>query len=605
MKNLEVRKYTIGGIIIILFIIIWIKLLNLQLIDESLKISSDNNSQRRVTVYPGRGLIYDRNGVLLVCNEAAYDLMLIPKNMKSFDTLALCNNLGIDIADFYIKLEKCKTYSRYRPSVFYKQISSVQYAKLQEQMYRFSGFFVQTRTLRKYNEGIAAQVLGDVGEVDLETLKKDPYYAGGDYCGKSGIEKYYEPILRGNKGIKVYLVDVHSNIQGSYMNGKYDTTAVPGKDLKLTIDIELQRYGEKLMQNKVGSIVAIDPSSGEILAMVSSPSYDPQLLVGRQRGNFYDSLLNTPGKPLINRAISSTYPPGSVFKMANALVALEEGVININTFFPCDKDKVGCHGHPAANGVDIAIQYSCNPYFYYVFKAIVQRGIEKSIFKDSRIGLDLWKKMIVTLGFDNALDIGLPGVNKGQIPGPEYYDKLYGKYRWAFSTVYSIGIGQGEVLVSPLQMAHFCAIIANRGYYYNPHLVKEIGGLPITGENTQKVFTPFDKKYFDVVANGMDYVVNEDFGTGYYARIPDIRVCGKTGTAENPHGKDHSVFIAFAPKDNPVIAISVLIENAGFGGVWAAPISRLMIEKYIKGVITDAYMEKRIIESDLFNVEHD
>lgn len=602
MKNPESRKYTIGGIILIIFLIVWIKLLNLQLFDESLKTSSDNNSQRRVTVYPGRGLIYDRNGVLLVCNEAAYDLMLVPKNMKSFDTLSLCKDLGIDKDDFYMRLDKCKTYSNYRPSVFFKQITSAQYAKLQEHMYRLSGFFVQSRTLRRYTEGIAAQVLGDVGEVDLETLKGDSYYSGGDYAGKSGIEKYYEKELRGQKGVKVFLVDVHSNIQGSYMNGKYDTLAVPGKDLTLTVDAGLQRYGELLMKNKIGSIVAIDPATGEILAMVSSPAYDPQLLVGRQRGMYYDSLVNSPGKPLINRAVSSTYPPGSIFKMANALTALQDGLIKPESFFPCDKSKVGCHGHPPANGVARAVQYSCNPYFYYVFREIVQRGIERSHFKDSRIGLDLWKKKIITLGFDQALDVGLPAVNKGQVPGPDYYDRLYGKHRWAFSTVYSLGIGQGELLVSPLQMAHFCAIIANRGFYYNPHLVKSISGEPVSGENTQKVFTPFDKKYFEIIAEGMDYVVNDEFGTGYLARINDIRVCGKTGTAQNS-GKDHSVFVAFAPKDNPQIAISVYVENAGFGGIWAAPISRLMIEKYIKGYVTDTILEKRIVESVLFDAD--
>lgn len=599
MKNYEPRKFAIGGIILILFIIIWVRLFNLQIIDDSFKHSSDNNSQRRVTVYPGRGLIYDRNGSLLVCNEAAYDLMLVPRNMGEFDTLSICVDLGITIDDFYIRLKKCADYSNYRPSVFFKQIKSSQYAKLQEHLYRFPGFFVQARTLRKYTEGVAAHVLGDVGEVNVETLKADHYYSGGDYAGKSGMEKYYEKELRGVKGVKVFLVDVHSNIQGSYLNGKYDTVAVPGKNLTITIDLELQRYGELLMKNKIGSIVAIDPATGEILAMITSPSYDPQLLVGRQRGNNYDSLVHAQGKPLINRAISSTYPPGSIFKMANALVALQDGLINVNAFFPCDKSKVGCHGHPPANSVSRAVQYSCNPYFYYVFKTIVQRGKEKSVFKDSRIGLDLWKKKIVTLGFDRSLDIGLPGVNKGQVPGPDYYDRLYGKHRWAFSTIYSLGIGQGELLISPLQMAHFCAIIANRGFYYNPHLLKKVDNEAISGQNTQKVFTPFDKKYFDVIVDGMDHVVNDEYGTGFYARISDIRVCGKTGTAQNS-GKDHSVFIAFAPRDNPQIAISVYVENAGFGGVWAAPISKLMIEKYVKGYVTDTLLEKRIVESVIF-----
>lgn len=603
MKQLENRKYAIIAIFSLLFLIIWIKLFNLQIIDESLKISSDNNSQRRVTEYPSRGLIFDRNGVLLVCNEAAYDLMVIPKNLQEFDTIAMCKDLGIDKDNFYKRLNKSQSFSSRRPSIFYKQITSARYAVLQEHLYKYPGFFVQNRTLRRYNEGIAAHILGDIGEIDLEALQSDPYYTGGDYVGKSGIEQYYEKELRGEKGIKVYLVDVHSNIQDSYMEGKYDTLAIPGQDITLTIDAELQRYGELLMQNKIGSIVAIEPSSGEILAMISSPVYDPQLLVGRERGENYDSLINSPGKPLINRSVSSTYPPGSIFKIAQALVALQAGTIKTSTYYPCDKSRVGCHNHPPANGVARAIQYSCNPYFFYVFRDLVQRGVKKSIFRDSRIGLDLWKKKIVTLGFDRAMDIGIYGVNKGQVPGPEYYDRLYGKYRWAFSTVYSLGIGQGELLVSPLQMANFCAIIANRGFYYNPHLLKKINNQEIKGENTQKVFTPFEKQHFETIVKGMDYVVNDEFGTGYYARMNNIRVCGKTGTAENPHGDDHSIFIAFAPRDNPKIAIVVYVENAGFGGVWAAPISRLMIEKYISGEISDLRLEKRIIEADLFEAD--
>lgn len=594
------RKFVIGGIIFALFIAIWIKLFFIQIIDTSLKQSSDNNSQRRVTEYPGRGLIYDRNNTLLVCNEAAYDLMLVPRRMSEFDTLELCNSLGIDIQDFYQKLEKCKAYSSYRPSIFFKQINSLQFAILQEHLYRYPGFYVQSRTLRKYTEGIAAHVLGDIGEVDLKTLETDNFYSAGDYIGKSGVEKYYENLLRGSKGVKIYLVDVRSTIQGSYLEGKYDIPAIPGKNINLTIDSELQRYGELLMSNKVGSIVAIEPESGEILALVSAPNYDPQLLVGRERGKNYDSLLNAPAKPLINRAISSSYPPGSIFKIANALVALQEGLININSYFPCDVSKVGCHGHPPANGIARAVQYSCNPYFYFAFRNIIQRGIEKSIFKDSRIGLDLWKKKIVSLGFDQTFDIGLPGVNKGLIPGPEYYDRWYGKHRWAFSTIYSLSIGQGEVLVSPLQMANFCAIIANRGFYYYPHILKKIDNEEYIGENTKKTFTPFDKKYFDEIVKGMDFVVNEDYGTGYYARLSDIKVCGKTGTAQNK-GKDHSVFIAFAPKDQPKIALAVYVENAGFGGVWAAPIARLMIEKYIRNYVIDKDLEKRIIETEILN----
>ena len=602
MSNWSNRKYIIGAIILIVFITIFIKLFYLQIFDETLKQSSDNNSQRHVTVYPGRGLIYDRNSVLLVCNEAAYDLMLVPRNLDEFDTLSLCHDINISIEEFYEKLEKCRKYSMYRPSIFHKQINSSQYAVLQEHLYKYPGSFVQARSLRKYNEGIAAHILGDIGEIDAKTLENDNYYSGGDYIGKSGVEKSYEELLRGKKGVEIFLVDVRGNIQGSYYDGKYDIPATPGKDIHLTIDIELQRYGELLMKNKVGSIVAIEPKSGEILALVSSPSYDPKLLVGRARGHNYDSLLNSPAKPLINRAVSSTYPPGSIFKIAIALVALQEGVIKTNSYFPCDVSKVACHGHPPANSVARGIQYSCNPYFYFVFKNTIQRGFEKSIFKDSRIGLNLWKEKIMTLGFNQALDIGLPGVNKGLIPDSDFYDKWYGKHRWAFSTIYSLSIGQGEVLVSPLQMANFCAILANRGFYHNPHILKKIDNEDYVGENTKKIFTPFAKEYFEEAVKGMDYVVNEEYGTGFYARLSDIRVCGKTGTVQN-RGKDHSVFIAFAPKDQPQIALAVYVENAGFGGTWAAPIARLMIEKHIRGYVNDSIFEKRIIETEILSNE--
>lgn len=597
--GLESRKYGIVAIIVVIFIIIWIKLFSLQILDDSLKISSENNSKRRIVIYPSRGLIYDRNGVLLVCNEAAYDLLVIPNQIKSLDTLSLCKDLGIDLENFRKRLSGCEAYSKRRPSIFFKQINSMQYATIQEHMYKYQGFYVQNRTLRRYNEGAAAHVLGDVGEIDLDMLKSDSYYSGGDYVGKTGVESYFEKHLRGKKGVQYLLVDVHNNVQGTYMKGQYDTAAVPGNNLTLTIDVGLQKYAEALMRNKRGSIVAIEPSSGEILTMVSSPNYDPQLLVGRQRGRNYDSLSNVSESPLINRAINPQ-PPGSIFKIAHALVGLQEGVISPNTYYPCDRTKIGCHSHPPPVSVARALQYSCNPYFYFVFKDLIQRGLEPSIFRDSRIGLELWKNKIITFGFEKSFDIGLPGVSKGQIPGPDLYDTKYGKYRWAFSTIYSLSIGQGEVMVSPLQMANFCTILANRGFYYPPTLLSKIEGRDEVEEHSkQKIFPPFEKKYFDVVIEGMDYVVNQDYGTGYYARIPGVRVCGKTGTVENPHGEDHAVFIAFAPKDDPKIAVAVYVENAGFGGVWAAPIARLIMEKYLKTEISDIALEKRIIEANL------
>lgn len=603
MKVYENRKYVIIAIFIIAFLMIWIKLFEIQILNQEYKISSENNSQRRITEYPSRGLIYDRNGNLLVCNELAYDLVVIPRNIKNLDTALFCEKLSISIEDFKLKLDKASAYSLYKPSIFYKQITREQFASLQEQMYKFKGFYAQTRTLRSYKENVAAHVVGDIGEIDLEQLKNDNYYIGGDYVGKSGVEKYYEKELRGRKGVKIYLVNVRNMIQGSYSNGKYDTLAIPGQDLTLTIDLDLQKYGELLMNNKIGGIVAIEPNSGEILSIVSSPSYNPQLLVGRNRGKNYDSLLNVKSKPLINRAVSSTYPPGSIFKIVVALIALENKSINENTFFPCDVAKLGCHGHPECRGVAKAIQYSCNPYFYYTFKTLIRRDLDKSIFKDSQIGLDLTYKQILNFGFGTALDIGLPSVNKGQVPNSDFYNKIYGKNRWAFSTIYSLGIGQGELLASPLQLANFCTILANRGSYINPHIAKKIGDNELIGKNTQKIFVPINKKYFNIVVQGMEAVVNKEFGTGANARFDDITVCGKTGTAQNPHGKDHSVFIAFAPKDNPQIALAVYIENAGFGGTWAAPIAKLMIEKYIKKNITDTILEKKIINTSLISVE--
>jgi penicillin-binding protein 2 len=598
------RKYVVIGIILLVFLIIWCKLFYIQIIDLSLKISSENNSRRKVTAYPARGLIYDRNGELLVCNEAAYDLQVIPKKVKEFDTLSLCYDLGISTEDFHIRFEKAKSYSVHKPSTFYKQIDARQYAKLQEKMYKYHGFFVQDRTLRKYNKNIAAQILGDIGEVDSKMLNTDLYYTIGDYAGKSGIEKYYETELRGQKGVSYLLVDVLNNVQGTYMDGNYDTAAIPGKDITLTINSKLQEYGEKLMQNKLGSIVAIEPSSGEILAMVSSPGYDPQLLVGRQRGKNFDSLINVKHSPLMNRTISPN-PPGSIFKIAQALVGLEEGVITQSTYYQCDMSKIGCHHHPPCLGVAKALQYSCNPYFYFVFRDLIQRGIESSIFRDASIGLDLWKEKIITLGFETDFDIGLPSVKKGFIPGSEYYDRIHGKYKWAFSHIASLSIGQGEVMATPLQLANFCAIIANRGYYYNPHIVKHIEGKDIVEHiNSQRKFTPLKKEYFDVVVEGMDYVVNQNYGTGYHGRIPGMSVCGKTGTVENPHGKDHSVFIAFAPKEDPKIAIAVYVENAGFGGVWAAPIARLVMEKYLTEEISDIDLEERIINAALIELNN-
>ncbi|NLA25003.1 MAG: penicillin-binding protein 2 [Bacteroidales bacterium] len=597
MKQFKDRRIYISGIFLIIFISILLKLFWIQIIDTSYKTSSDNNSQRKITKYPGRGLIYDRNNKLLVGNEIAYDIMIIPRQTQSFDTSLLVNDLGIEIEDIRSRIEKAKKYSVYKPSLFYKQLSRLQYAYFQEHMYRLSGFYVQPRFMRKYEKSIAAHILGDVGEIDQVSLEKDTFYTIGDYVGRSGIEKYYEKQLRGFKGTNVFIVDVHNRIQGSYMGGKYDKEAIPGQDIILCIDSELQEYGELLMVNKIGSIVAIEPSSGEILALVSSPSFDPSLLVGRSRGSNYDSLLNAANKPLYNRAVGASYPPGSIFKMVQAVIGLDQEVITENTSFPCDRSTVGCHNHPPNSNLKRAIQYSCNPYFYALTKRLIQRGFEKSIFRDSRIGLEIWKDKVLNFGFEQAFDIGLPGVSKGKIPGPDYYDRLYGQHRWAYSTIYSLSIGQGEVLVSPLQMANLAAIIANKGYYYIPHIAKNIGSKNIDSIYLKPVSTSFDSKHFISVVDGMEAVVNEEFGTGRLGAISGIKVCGKTGTAQNPHGADHSIFMAFAPKENPKIAIAVYVENAGFGGTWAAPIASLMMEKYLKDSVSNIASETRILNA--------
>ncbi|MBI5218681.1 MAG: penicillin-binding protein 2 [Bacteroidia bacterium] len=591
------RRFTIAVIILIIAGAYIIRLFYLQIIDTELKLSANNNVLRYVTIYPARGLIYDRNGKLMVENQAVYDLMVIPRQIKQIDTADLINTLDITKAELIEGLAKAKNYSRYKPSVLIKQISSKRYAILQEKLYKYPGFFVQPRTLRIYPRKSAAHALGYIGEVDEEKTKKDRYYKSGDYIGISGLEQSYEKELRGKKGVSIYMVDVHNRIKGNFQNGKFDTTAIVGKSLKTTIDLDIQEYGEKLMENKVGSIVAIEPSTGEILCMVTSPTYDPNLLIGRERSKNYPQLNNDIAKPLLNRALQAKYPPGSIFKIIQALVGLQMGVIKETTGFPCDKSIVNCHNHPSASNIREAVQYSCNPYFYRVFQRIIQQGKSRSIFKDSEIGLKNWHDMVITFGLGKAFETDINYMKGGRIPDCKFYDRWYGKGRWAFQTIYSLSIGQGEVEIVPIQMANFVTIVGNKGYYYTPHLVKEIGDVKISNPKFhEKHNLPIDREYFEMIVDGMMRVVES--GTARLARIKDIDVCGKTGTAQNPRGDDHSVFIAFAPKDNPKIAIAVYVENAGFGGVWAAPMASLIIEKYLTHKISDPDKEQRILDFD-------
>ncbi len=597
------RKYIIGGIFLAFSIIFAFRLFFLQIIDTSYRYSADNNSQRRITKYPARGIIYDRNGKIMVFNDAAFDLMVIPQQTKAFDTADLCRILEITKENFYRQFNAAVSYSTYRPSLIISQISSKTYAILQEKLFKFPGFFVQARTLRKYPQPIAAHLLGYVGEVDQNIISKNPYYKQGDYIGISGLEKTYERFLRGQKGVSIYMVDVHNRIMGSFAEGKFDTAAVIGTDIKTTIDAELQAYGEKLMQHKKGSIVAIEPSTGEVLMLVSSPGYDPGLLVGRVRSANYVELIRDTLKPLFNRATMASYPPGSTFKLVMALIGQHEGVLNVNTRYPCAKGypPLGghpkCHAHASPLNLTDAIGHSCNSYFSYVFKSV----IENHKYHDTYKAFEAWRNIALSFCIGKKTNSDLANELKGNIPSIKYYDKVFGKNAWKASTVISLGIGQAEMGITPLQSANVVSIIANRGWYYTPHIVKEIGNNPNdTTLNRFKIkhYTMItDTTIFDNVIHGMSDAVQS--GTAAALKIDGVEYCAKTGTAQNPHGKDHSVYVAFAPTQNPKIAIAVLVENAGFGATWAGPIASLIIEKYVTKEIKRADLEKRIMDGNL------
>lgn len=598
------RRFVIIGIFVLVGLVFVIRLFYVQLLADKYFLSANNNVLRYITQYPARGLIYDRNGKLLVYNEAAYDMMVVPRQVKQMDTAEFCRLLEIDITTFRDRLMQAKRYSQYRPSVFTQQISREQYAVLQEKLFRFPGFFVQPRTLRKYTYPIAAHTLGYVGEVNQRTIEQDPYYKPGDYIGINGIERAYEPVLRGQKGIKIRVVDVLNRDMGSFQHGKYDTLSIAGTDLWSTLDAGLQAYGEQLMQHKKGSIVAIEPATGEILCMVSSPAYDPNLLVGRIRNENYGRLSrDTINIPLFNRTLMATYPPGSTFKLVNALVALEEGTVSSRYNISCyggfdlgDGHQVGCHHHESPVDMPQAIQYSCNTYFCSIFKST----LEQAGFYETELGYNRWRDHVISFGFGNQTGLDLMSELPGFIPPSTYYDKYYGKDRWRSLTVISLAIGQGEILVTPLQLAHMTAIIANRGTYVVPHVIRGIGMNKKTDlKYREKHQTTIDPSWFEPVIEGMERVVT--LGTAQNARIDSVVVCAKTGTAQNPHGKDHSIFVAFAPRENPRIAISVIVENSGWGTTWAAPIASLMIEHYLKGNTKRTYLENKMMEGDLIS----
>lgn len=596
------RRIIISAMIIAIGLVYIMRLFYIQVIDKSYKLSADNNVHRHITQYPARGLIYDRNGTLLVYNEAVYDLMVIPKQVAKIDTAELCKFIDITNEEYNKRLKEAREYSSRKSSIFAKQLSKETFGYLQEKMFKFPGFYVQARTVRKYPRSIASQMLGYVGEVSKEITDKDPYYVMGDYIGISGIESFYEKELRGKKGKKIMLVDVFNRIKGSFQNGKYDTAAIAGLDLYTTIDADLQEYGEKLMQNKKGGVVAIEPSTGEILALVSSPTYDPNLLVGRIRTDNYNRMAKDKTKPLFNRALLAKYPPGSTFKLVNALIGMQDSIVFKNSYHSCahgfshSNVFVKCHGHKSPLNLKESVQHSCNAYYCKLFRAM----INQPKFSSTAEGLENWRKYALSFGFGAKLESDFSSQSNGFLPKPDYFNRYYGAGRWRAITIISLAIGQGEVLATPLQIANLGAIIANKGFYYTPHIVKSYNeNQKMNSKFKEPIKTLVDSSHFQIIIDGMELAVSA--GTATLARMDSITICGKTGTAQNPHGEDHSVFVAFAPKENPKIAIGVVVENAGYGGSWAAPIASLMIEKYINGNVNRQNYMRKYIEDKMLN----
>lgn len=596
----------IAGAVLAIVAIYVVRLFSLQVGNNDYKRYADSNAFQRKMLYPSRGFIYDRNGELLVYNQPAYDVMMIPREMRNLDTLDFCNTLGITIEQFeqYIADMKNKRknpgYSTYTPQVFMTQLSARDYGRLQEKLYRYPGCYIQNRVLRQYSRPVAANVLGNIREVSPSDIERDDYYRRGDYTGDLGVEKSFEEVLRGVKGEEILLRDAHGRIKGKYEEGRYDVQPISGRNITLSIDADLQAYGEKLMQGKTGAVVAIEPATGEILALVSSPTYDPSILVGRERGKNYAKLTRDPANPLFDRAIMAMYPPGSTFKPTQGLIFLEEGIITPETNYPCTGGfvvgglRVGCHGHPSPLPLIPSLATSCNAYYCYGLRSMLDN---RRRYESTSEAFEIWKNHLVSMGYGYRLGIDLPGEKRGFLPNSKYYDKFYGENRWRALTIISIAIGQGEILATPLQIANLAATIANRGYFYTPHVVKAIQDSVIDTTYTERRYPTIDSHYYDYIVEGMRAAVTG--GTCRTANLPDIEVCGKTGTAQNPHGRDHSAFMGFAPMDNPQIAIAVYVENAGFGATYGVPIGSLMMEYYLKGEITDP--ARKDLEQRMFN----
>lgn len=590
--NLENRRFVIGGVALAIVLVYIIRLFTIQLLSDDFKKNADSNAFLKKIDYPSRGAIYDRNGKLMVYNQPSYDIMVVMNEAKGhIDTLELCNALGISKEYFVKRMDDIKDrnknpgYSRFTEQLFMTQLSDREFSVFREKMFRFPGFYVQKRSIRQYTYPYAAHILGDIGEVSVSDIEEDNYYQPGDYIGKLGVEKYYEKELRGEKGVQIMLRDAHGRIQGSYHNGKFDRRPVAGRDLTLSIDVKLQALGERMLQGKIGSIVAIEPATGEVLAMVSSPTYDPRNLVGRQRSKAHAALSRNVWKPLLNRSIMGQYPPGSTFKTTQALTYQTEGIITPNTMFPCHHGfsyrglHVGCHGHASPLNLIEAISTSCNGYFcwglYYMLGNRRKYGnVQKA--------MDRWRDYMVSMGFGYKLGIDLPGEKRGLIPNASFYDRAYHK-SWNGLTVISIAIGQGEVNLTPLQIANLGATIANRGYFYTPHVVRKVQGLPLDTAFTHRHRTMASVRAYSAVVAGMRSSALK--GTCKALGHLPFTVCGKTGTAQN-RGQDHSVFMGFAPMDNPKIAIAVYVENGGFGADFAVPIAGVLFEQYMTGKLS-------------------
>ncbi len=587
------RKYVIGGVAVVIILIYLVRLFSLQLMSDDFKRNADSNAFLKRIQYPARGAISDREGRLLVYNQPAYDIMVVMSEMEDVDTLDLCQSLGIDREWFDRRMVEIKDrsrnpgYSSYTQQLFMNQLSTEEFSSFQEKLFRFPGFYIQKRNIRQYAYPNAAHILGDVGEVGPADIEADDYYQSGDYIGKQGVERSYERQLRGEKGVEILLRDARGRIKGNYQDGKFDRQPVPGKNLTLSIDLELQQLGERLMRHKLGSIVAIEPSTGEILCMVSSPTFDPRIMVGRQRGKNHQALSADPHLPLLNRAINGTYPPGSTFKTSQALTFLEEGIITPQTAYPCNHGfhyrgmRVGCHGHGSPLPLIPAIGTSCNGYFcwglYYMLS-------NRKKYNNIQEAMTRWKDYMVSMGFGYKLNVDLPGEKRGMIPNADFYDRHLGR-TWNPLSVISISIGQGEVTLTPLQIANLGATIANRGYYLTPHIVREVQGEPLDTLFTRRHHTMVSKRNYEYVVEGMRRAVTS--GTCRTANNPWYEVCGKTGTAQN-RGHDHSVFMGFAPKDNPQIAVAVYVENGGWGATFGVPIGALIMEKFIQGQLSAA-----------------